>query len=438
MLNCEKGRCQVFLLFAPSLWILDQELLKLLLEKVVEKFGHPQPEDWQDGIFILLSEEIEKETRFLISRNTLKRLFGKIKTAEGYSPQLDTRNALAIYAGFGDWNQFKIMALSENKEKFLIPEATKSRERKSSFSRLQISMLFLALLLISALFGFWLWPKPEADWSQIKIHIENPVDTAPFTLVVNYEIPKDFEDSVFLGVGGTSFLLPKDKKIFVHSLHRPIYSFVYLKNRKKQIRAIPIKAYSRDLEAFYENGTQLLHIPRNQFLDKGFAGLKKDFFATNRLDSSDFYSSFIKVKDYDIDADQFSFETRFRVEKSTKLCQYFQVKIFADSGHHELEIHNRGCAQSNFVAPAELFFGGKFENLTTLSPKESGNWRTLKIESKNKEFFLFLDGKKVFSARYKKTMGRMSVLKMQFNGFGQIDFYRIRNEKSELVEAEEF
>jgi hypothetical protein len=256
--------------------------------------------------------------------------------------------------------------------------------------------------------------------------------------VVDYEITSDFEDSVFLGVGGTSFLLPKDKNNFVHSLHRPIYSFVYLRSRKKQIRAIPIKAYSLDLEAFYENGKQLLHIPKDQFLENGLAGLRKDFFSTNRLDSSDFYSSFIKVKDYEIDGDNFSFETRYRVEKSAKPCQYFQVKIFADSGHHEMEIHNQGCAQYNFVAPAELYFGGKFENLTKLSPKESGTWHELEMESRNKVFSLFMDRKKKFSIPYKKTMGRISVLKMQFNGFGQIDFYRIRNEKGEIVEAEEF
>jgi hypothetical protein len=48
---------QVLSLFIclPKTKTLDQELLKLLLEKVLEKFDHPQPEDWQDGIFILLS-----------------------------------------------------------------------------------------------------------------------------------------------------------------------------------------------------------------------------------------------------------------------------------------------------------------------------------------------------------------------------------------------
>ena len=48
------------------------------------------------------------------------------------------------------------------------------------------------------------WPKPETDFSKITIEVQNPVDTAPFTLVVKYDIPEDIDDSIFLGVGGAN------------------------------------------------------------------------------------------------------------------------------------------------------------------------------------------------------------------------------------------
>jgi hypothetical protein len=422
---------------------LDQELLKELLEKVAKRFGYSDPELWQDGIFGQLSEDIEKETRFIISRNTLKRLFGKIKTSEHYNPQIDTRNALAQYAGFPDWNKFRMEIMASQpdnsiSEKSFGNEVSYSNPRTESvFKKIPKKVFWLTgiLILLGVLIRYW--PKPETDFSRIKIEVQNPIDTAPFTLVVKYDIPEDIEDSIYLGVGGARFLLKKDKKLYVHSLYQPIYSFVYLRTKTKTIRAIAIKAYSRDLECYYENGKNVLLVPHSEFLGDGNAGLKRSFFATNNLDSSDFTTRFVKVKDFKVDGDNFKFKCRFKVDKSPKICHNFQFKLFADSGHHEMEVFNKGCAQYNFVAPAEKYFGGKFEDLTGLSVS-SGVWHDLEMKVVKKLFTLHIDGKKQFETKYTKTMAQTNVLIFQFNGFGQIDYYQLRDNKDQLVEGEEF
>jgi hypothetical protein len=429
---------------------LDQELLKDLLDKVAKKFGYTEPDMWQDGLFVSLSEEIEKETRFIISRNTLKRLFGKIKTSEHYNPQIETRNALARYAGFPDWNKFRMQMLAENGANYhtespqltetaskLNPTEETKTDSKKSFQKKLVLAISLVVIVLLAVFNIS-WPEQTPDYSRIKVTVTNPIDTAPFTLVINYEIPSDIKDSLYIGVGGTNFYLEPKKKSYVHSLSRPIYSFIYLRDSKKKlIRAIAIKAYSRDLECYYESGKNVLQIPKNDFIENGMAGLKRSFFATNRLDSSDFISAFVKVKDFDIDGDNFKFICRYKVDKSPKICHNFQLKVFADSGHHELEIHNKGCEQYNFVAPAELYFGGKFENLTKLST-DLGAWHDLEMEVRNKDFVVTIDGKKRFFAKYKRTMGKLTVLKFQFNGFGQVDYYRMLNAQGKIVDKEEF
>jgi hypothetical protein len=422
---------------------LDQELLKELLEKVAKRFGYSDPELWQDGIFGQLSEDIEKETRFIISRNTLKRLFGKIKTSDHYNPQIDTRNALAQYAGYLDWNKFRmeIMArqpdISRIEKSSTVEVSVSNPKPESLFKKIPKELFWLPGILILIGIVVWFWPKRETDFSRIKIEVQNPIDTAPFTLVVKYDIPDDIEDSIYLGVGGSRFLLKKDKKLYVHSLYQPIYSFVYLRTKTKTIRAIAIKAYSRDLECYYENGKNVLLVPHNEFLGDGKAGLKRSFFATNNLDSSEFTTRFVKVKDFKVDGDNFIFKCRFKVDKSPKICHNFQFKMFADSGHHEMEIFNKGCAQYNFVAPAEKYFGGKFENLTGLSVS-SGVWHDLEMKVVNKAFTIHMDGKKQFETKYIKTMAQINVLIFQFNGFGQIDYYQLKDNKDKLVEGEEF
>jgi hypothetical protein len=231
--------------------------------------------------------------------------------------------------------------------------------------------------------------------------------------------------------------LNPEKKSYVHSLVRPVYSFVYLRTKKKIIRAIPIKAYSRDLECFYESEKTILSVPRKHFLNDGYAGLSKLYFEGNRLDSTQFSSSFFKVKDFDIDGDNFTFKCRYMVEKSPSICHSFELKIFADSGHHELEIFNKGCAQYNFVSPSDLYFGGKFENLTQLTA-EAGKWHELEIKVKNKKFAVILDGDEKFKALYNRKMGRLSVLKFRFKGFGKMDYVKMLNAKGDLVENDEY
>jgi hypothetical protein len=427
---------------------LDQELLKELLNKVAEKFGYNDPESWQDGLFVMLSEDIEKETRFIISRNTLKRLYGKIKTSEHYNPQIETRNALARYAGFPDWNKYRMQILSQKAEKAGVPVETYQKEIKKEeekaqpkrkVSRKKVWLGIAVLSVLGLLFGIYRYGfRSEPDYSGIKIQIQNPVDTAPFAIVVRYEIPEEIKDSLFLRFGGTSFYLPRDKKSFVHSLSRPNYSFIYLKTSNKTIRAIPVKAYSRNLECYYESGKVVLQVPQKEFLGGGTAGLKKTFFQGNRLDSLDFNSTFYKVKDYPVDGDNFSFHSRYRVDNSPKICHFFQVMLYADSGHHELRIHNKGCAQHNFVAPAELYFGGKYDDLTQLSTSKPGVWHEMEIRVRNKQYYLILDGKECFKARYKKTMGMLNVVRMQFDGFGQIDYFRLKDPAGRIVEQEEF
>lgn len=67
----------------------------------------PLINQWSDGNYILLSEAITQETKIYVSKNTLKRVFGKLKTEEFYRPQMTTLNALAKFIGYLNWDEFQ-------------------------------------------------------------------------------------------------------------------------------------------------------------------------------------------------------------------------------------------------------------------------------------------------------------------------------------------
>src|SRR3990170_5575358 len=80
--------------------------LEICCRYVGEKYGKPLISTWTNGDYIRLSSILSHKTNVQISPSTLKRIFGKLKTTERYYPQKATRDALADFAGFTDWETF--------------------------------------------------------------------------------------------------------------------------------------------------------------------------------------------------------------------------------------------------------------------------------------------------------------------------------------------
>ena len=100
----------------------EKEILQNCLEYVAIKASRSSVSDWTDGNFIELSEAIKEETGILIHRNTLKKLFGKMRAGEESRPQKETRNALAQYVGFKDWLGFTIHFENQQNNNVVVDE----------------------------------------------------------------------------------------------------------------------------------------------------------------------------------------------------------------------------------------------------------------------------------------------------------------------------
>jgi hypothetical protein len=61
-----------------------------------------------------------------------------------------------------------------------------------------------------------------------------------------------------------------------------------------------------------------------------------------------------------------------------------------------------------------------------------------RLECKNKQVSLFINGIQVFSGAYKSPVGKIKGISVQFNGFGKFHAFKAWNEKGSLVENEEF
>ena len=68
--------------------------LEICCRYVGEKYGRPNIAEWTNIDYIKLGGVLSRQTDVQISPNTLKRIFGKLKTPERYFPQKATRDTL--------------------------------------------------------------------------------------------------------------------------------------------------------------------------------------------------------------------------------------------------------------------------------------------------------------------------------------------------------
>ena len=92
--NGQPGKVEVF------------AFLEVCCRRVSETYGKPDWDKWANSDYVNLSHILFKQTHVRISPNTLKRIFGKIKTDLRYYPQKATRDALSVYIGHPDWDYF--------------------------------------------------------------------------------------------------------------------------------------------------------------------------------------------------------------------------------------------------------------------------------------------------------------------------------------------
>ncbi|HZF66020.1 MAG TPA: hypothetical protein VEZ55_16115, partial [Chitinophagaceae bacterium] len=83
----------------------DAVYIQKCTHQIEESLAWGSSENWQNKDYELLSEQILDKKGIALSVSTLKRLWRKVKYDS--TPNSSTLNALARFAGFESWRNFK-------------------------------------------------------------------------------------------------------------------------------------------------------------------------------------------------------------------------------------------------------------------------------------------------------------------------------------------
>ncbi len=91
----------------------------------------------------------------------------------------------------------------------------------------------------------------------------------------------------------------------------------------------------------------------------------------------------------------------------------------------------------NYINLSELYLDGINNDFSKIHIFKYQKVKT-RLEYKNKQVTLFINGVQVFSGAYKSPVGKIKGISVQFNGFGKFHAFKAWNEKGSLVENEVF
>jgi len=425
------------------------DLLDHCCQLVADTYGKPDSSEWTNSDFIRLTSILYKKTHVQISPNTLKRIFGKIKTDARYYPQKATRDALAQYVGFADWDKF-IQAQSQPQaavparrpavQPAVIPSAEipmpRPLPRKPPARRGWLAALVLALMVVAAWRGFQLWQNKRPE---VTLFCKNPEGGNPHSAVF---VVRDFgsvselsnEYSIDFGDGDKMPLNARDS-VYSHYYEVPGRYFAVLKKAGTPLDTVPVflhtSGWTATANMMYDT-TRVYPIEAPDLFSRGYNSISAKEIARAGVDTNrTFFVNFINTHLTGIDGDNFELlvDVKASPPRPGVRCSQVRLTVYGDSSNHMVDIMKPGCAHWSKLQFSELHKDGRSEGPDFLGA-DLTTGGTIAMKVVNRRATLLINGKEAYKNTYTKSLRHIYGLDIMFAGIGTARSVQLKDLKT--------
>lgn len=423
------------------------DLLDHCCQLVADTYGKPDSSEWTNSDFVRLSSILYKKTHVQISPNTLKRIFGKIKTDARYYPQKATRDALAQYVGFADWDKFidtpsrhPVRLVHPDTPPVLLPPADipvpQLSVRRSRLKSFLLAALALMVIGIAGWRGLLFWQGKE---TAVTLFCKNPEGGNPHSAVFVLRgfghvsrLTNDY--SIEFGDNDKVQLNGRDS-VYSHYYEVPGRYFAVLKKAGAALDTVPVflhtSGWTATANMMYDT-TRVYPIETPGLFTKGYQSISAQEIARAGVDTNrTFFVNFINAHLTGIDGDNFELlvDVRTSLPRPGVRCSQVRLTIYGDSSNHMVDIMKPGCAHWSKLQFSELHKDGRSEGPDFLGADLTAGG-TVKVKVVNRHATLLINGREVYKNNYHKALRQLYGLDIMFAGIGSIRSVQLKDLKT--------
>ncbi|MEM9984270.1 MAG: hypothetical protein AAF804_04180 [Bacteroidota bacterium] len=405
---------------------MNKELHDRLVRFIEQKMNQGKSEDWVNGDFEQLSNQVRRETKVYLSTATLKRIFGKVQVNEGYTPHRSTIDALKQFADYDE--QTKL-------------EGIRNQQRRQKLIWLGLGLTAASMVFLLAFF----WPADVVSTPEIngKIELERLEGTCPSTAFFNLEI--DSIPGYLLDFGDESphrHLHPsKDAEVFHFYAYPGLFEPVLRYGKEIISEAKPVLVATNGWQAFshrfkVEDPTDLRYYPLkvSESLEDGVFHPSKTQLAMMGLDTTEILV--VRLDNYShlgVSADNFVHQSKLKNGDFWPgvRCYSIIILIQGTMGKVEFKLVAEGCSGYAKVTLAD----STLKLHADLLPLALGveNWNTFEVVNTQGQVTLKANEDVLFSGSYSGTLGDLVGTSVIFHGSGSVDYVKLSAEGNEIL-----
>jgi hypothetical protein len=412
--------------------------LDVCCQLIAEMIGEKKIAEWTNGDYINLSRMLARKTKIRLSESTLKRIFGKFKTSERYYPQKATRDALAQFVGYSDWEAFENR--DGNKLEFDMPKIA-SRDyvpdsRKKNRKMWLMSSAFLALAFLLTLIVL----KPEGNGDKSIIGVElaclNPNGITPHSAIFKLKSRASLQDS--LRNFSIEFGDGRQKRFFLspmltHYYQMPGMYYPKLLHNNKVIDTGYVYLQTKGWAITGSNQFDTIRVypiatPNIKNKQQSLAVSAAEVFKAGVDTLRTFFVTFSNIKPTNINGDNYelSFQLHTSANRNGVRCSQVDVNVYGQLDQHRFNIFKPECTVWTSYQFSEHAKYGEENDLRAFG-HDFTNGGLLMLRVANRKVSLLIDNKEVYVTNYKKSIGSVMGINIMFSGIGRFGNLRLKD-----------
>lgn len=406
----------------------EHYLVKTCLTELCNKAGFADPGQMVQRDQQFLCEHIQEKTGVLISLSTIKRL---INGQFSHLPQIATLDAIAVAAGYQNWQDFKSVknigygTVLHEDEKVVNHTSTKSRW--STRILLPVCVLIIVLILIDLFIIKKRGPQntEKAHFSATKV----TGNDIPNTVVFKYNVDSVTADSFFIQQSwdrNRRVKIDRNSHTLTDIYYEPGYHTAKLIANDQIIKTFPV-SIPTDKWVFNTKEGSFIGNPKyiaTTGIRNGMLCVTKDELVKSGADinKQNVISQLYFPSDIKYSSDNFIMRFRVKLDPlRNENCPFLMSEVFCQKNFLYFISTPKGCSSELVAQFGENFMNGKKNDLSMLGSNLS-NWQNMEIRVQNKKVSIRINNAEVFTTSYHESCGLITGLGFTSNALCQVDF----------------